>query len=121
MCRRLREEQHVTWFQCGVVHELLVLFVRFHPVRTREVALVAAGQNAEPAVALRHGGEHQTRGNQRVVHRTVVAGVGEIVIPAAVVAGGPPVEHEPVRACRLRDQDRQVVHPIAAAAELVVV
>ena len=56
-----------------------------------------------------------------VVHAALVPVVRELVAPRAVVVHLAPVEHEAVRAGRLLDEQREVVHAVGLADEGVVV
>ena len=77
--------------------------------------------DAEAAVA-RFGPRQRHRHREEpVVHAALVPVVRELVAPRAVVVHLAPVEHEAVRAGRLLDEQREVVHAVGLADEGVVV
>mmetsp|Transcript_25592 Transcript_25592/g.54648 ORF Transcript_25592/g.54648 Transcript_25592/m.54648 type:complete len:405 (+) Transcript_25592:871-2085(+) len=118
--RPLAKENHVARLGGGLDDKFLVLFSVDHPPGHLEVRLVRAGHDAKASVAGVVVPQDDVAAQQGRTDRPVVAVVGQVrVVLAGGAIDGPPVQLEALRSHVLRQDHRQVVHPVALAEDPV--
>mmetsp|Transcript_1984 Transcript_1984/g.5321 ORF Transcript_1984/g.5321 Transcript_1984/m.5321 type:complete len:220 (-) Transcript_1984:393-1052(-) len=115
----LREDDDVAGFDLGLVGVFCRFFVSFDARGTFEVALVAAADNAKPAIASVDIGEMDGKSQQVASHFSMHKVIAQWMVPLVIVKRGPAVKLEPLRARVLHDQQRVVVQTVPWANQFV--